>query len=149
MGLTVSRLVTGCGKTQQCLNSTNLTFNKVSSVKLIEQEFDETILGNTNIQVCNLVEYFKNRKCTLQAVLKIGEKSYEVTLKDLRYCDKKLKIVLEKDNNIPEVCKQCLSIQIYSCVGEQTQQKEVLQKYQEKLSEDDQEKIKKYFSFPF
>ena len=121
MGLVVSRLVTGCGKIQQCSESTRLTFNKVNSVRLIETSFDEIVLGDTSISVCNLLEYFKNRKCTLNALLTIGEEEFDTEIKDIKICNKKLRVTLEKDLDIPEVCNKCISLEVFSCLEDDTQ----------------------------
>lgn len=127
MGLVVSRLVTGCGKIQQCLESTKLTFNKVNGVRLVEETFEEVdgkiqlvVVEETCVSLCNLVEYWKNRKCTnLPAELTVNDVKYETNVTDLKYCDKKLRVTLEKNLDIPEVCNKCVSLKVYSCISDE------------------------------
>ena len=123
MGLIVSRLVTGCGKIQQCYESTKLTFNKVNSVRLVETSLSDNVLANTCISEYNLLEYFRNKKCTnLTAELTVNGNKYETIVTDIKCCDKKLRVTLEKNLEIPEVCNKCVSLEVFSCVEDDSQE---------------------------
>ena len=121
MGLVVSRQVTSKGYICQKTNCTKLVLKNVKCLRLIEQSTGEeaTILGNTKISPTNLVCYLKNKKCDVQGVIVINDVEYNVNVLSAKYCNEKLIVYLEKNEELPLGCN-CISLTVFSCLGDDT-----------------------------